>query len=129
EEAGQSLDDTLTYYGFTPPKTITSRGKSVDFYSSYATLYGDLHTASVIVLSYNHYSEKVKGLFLLYKNGSPKELSKKSDLYTRAEELVEACKDANGNYHLNGNSHYSRESVLYEVISQLESAVYDVASR
>lgn len=26
DEAGKSLDDTLTYYGFTPPKTIASRG-------------------------------------------------------------------------------------------------------
>src|SRR5438094_4412461 len=29
-EARESLDDTLTYYGFFPPKTITARGKSVD---------------------------------------------------------------------------------------------------
>src|SRR5438552_3059228 len=63
DEARQSLDDTLAYYAFTPPKTIASRGKSVDFSSYYATLYGDLHTASVMVLSYNHYSEKVKALF------------------------------------------------------------------
>lgn len=130
DEARQSLDDTLADYGFTPPKTIASRGKSVDFYSYYATLYGDLHTASVIVLSYNHYSEKVKGLFLLYKNGPTKELSKKSDLYRRAEELVEASKDTNGAYHIGGNAHSGRfDADVYEVISQLESALYDVTRR
>ena len=130
DEAGQSLDQTLTYYGFTPPTTITSRGKSVDFYSSYATVYGDLPTASVMVLSYTHHSEKVKGLFLLYKNSPPKELSKKSELYSRAEELVDACQDARGAYHMNGSSPRGHsEAAVYEVISQLESALYDVTRR
>jgi hypothetical protein len=129
-EARPSLDDTLTYYGFFPPKTITARGKSVEFYSSYATLYGDLHTASVIVLSYHHPSEKVKGLFLLYKNGPSKELTKRNDLYTRAEEVVLASKDAQGAYHIGGNAHAGRfEAKVYEVISLLESAVYDVTRR
>jgi hypothetical protein len=127
EEAKQSIADTLFYYGFTPPETVVARGKAVTFYSHYATLYGDLHNASVIVLSYNHYSEKVKGLFLLYKGGKTVELTKRSDLYRRAEELVEASKDAAGEYHINGTSHFGRfEADVYEVISQLESAMYDV---
>ena len=91
-EASRNTSETLAYYGFTPPLKVVSRGKSVDFYSHYASLYGDLRTASVIVLTYNQYSDKVKGLFLLYKNGSPKELSRKSDLYRNADTLVEASK-------------------------------------
>jgi len=130
DEAKQSTDETLTYYGFTPPATITSRGKSVAFYSYYATLHGDLHNASVIVLSYNQSSEKVRGLFLLYKGGLVKDFSKKSDLYHRADELVEATKDANGDYHINGRSHYGHyEADVYEVVSQLESALYDVTRK
>ncbi len=130
DEARSSIADTLSYYGFTAPETVVSRGKSVTFYSHYATLYGDLHNASVIVLSYNHYSEKVKGLFLLYKGGTTKELTKRSDLYRRAEELVEASKDASGEYHIHGISHYGRfEADVYDVISQLESAVYDVTRK
>jgi len=130
DEAARSLDDTLTYYGFMPPKTITSRGKSVSFYSYYASLHGDLPTASVIVLSFNHTSEKVKGLFLLYKNGQPKEFSKKNDIYHQADALVEASKDAQGNYHLGGYAHYGKhESDTLAVISQLESAIYDVTLR
>ena len=130
DEARSSIADTLSYYGFLAPETIVSRGKAVTFYSHYATLYGDLHNASVIVLSYNHYSEKVKGLFLLYKGGTTKELTKRSDLYRRAEELVEASKDASGEYHIHGNSHFGRfEADVYDVISQLESAVYDVTRK
>jgi len=114
QQLQRSIVDTLGYYDFNAPEKVTSRGKSVDFYPSYATLYGDLKTASVIVLSYHHYSEKVKGLFLLYKVGYPKELSRKSDLYARAEALV-TTKES-----------YHREAEIYEIISQLESAMYDV---
>ncbi len=69
EEARRDVLETLSYYGFTPPKRVESRGKMVDFYSHYVTLYGDLTSASVIVLSYQQSQEKVKGLFLLYKGG------------------------------------------------------------
>jgi hypothetical protein len=130
EEAKEDMLETLSYYGFKHPEKVESRGKSVDFYSYYAALYGDLLTASVVVLSYHQHNEKVKGLFLLYKDGTHKELTKRSDLYAKAAELVEASKDANGYYHINGNSHFSRfEADVYEVISQLESALYDVTSR
>ena len=133
DEARKDVLETLSYYGFTPPKTVESRGKRVDFYSHYATLHGDLRTASVIVMSYQQSSEKVKGLFLLYKGGQAVELQKRGDhktLYTKAEELVEATKDANNEYHIGGTSHYGRyESDTYEVISQLESALYDVTRK
>lgn len=126
-EASKDMMQTLVYYGFVPPTTIEVRGKSVDFHTYYATLHGDLKTASVIVLSYNHASERVKGLFLLYKNGEAKELSKKSDVYHRADELVEQSKDAQGTYRINGYTHYGKfEADVYEVISQLESATYEV---
>ena len=130
DEARRDVMETLSFYGFSPPKTVASRGKTVDFYSYYASLYGDLTTASVIVLAYSHSSEKVKGLFLLYKGGPTKELTRRSDLYHRAEELVEASKDTRGEYHIHGSSHFSRyESDIYEVISQLESALYDVTRK
>src|SRR6266581_7159025 len=121
QEMKRNLTATLAYYGFTPPEKVTARGKSTDFSPYYATLYGDLHTASVIVLSYHHYSEKVTGVFLLYKNGSTKELNKKSDLYARSEELVKATLPKNGQTWL--------EIDVYKVISQLESALYDVTRR
>ena len=133
DEARMDMLETLSFYGFIPPKTVESRGKMVDFYSHYATLHGDLRTASVIVMSYQQSREKVKGLFLLYKGGHAIELQKRGDhktLYTKAEELVEATKDANNEYHIGGTSHYGRyESDTYEVISQLESAVYDVTRK
>ncbi len=133
DDARRDIVETLSYYGFTPPTTIAGRGKMVNFYSHYASLYGDLKTASVIVLVYNQSSEKVKGLFLLYKNAPAVELHKRGDhkiLYTRAEELVEASKDSHGKYHINGHSHFgSYASDIYEVISQLESAMYDVTRR
>jgi hypothetical protein len=128
DEASRSIEATLDYYGFTPPETVTARQKTVHFYASYATLHGELPTASVIVLAYNHYHEKVKGLFLLYKHGSWKELSKKSDLYHQADALVEATKDDQGYYHLNGSSHTGKsEADVLDVVSHLESAVYDVS--
>ncbi len=85
-EAARNTSETLAYYGFTPPGQVLSRGKSTDFYSHYATLYGDLRS-SVIVLLYNQYSEKVKGLYLLYKDGPCVELGRKGDLYKRADAL------------------------------------------
>lgn len=47
EEVRRDLLETLSYYGFSAPKTVESRGRMVDFYSHYATLYGDLRSASV----------------------------------------------------------------------------------
>jgi hypothetical protein len=133
DEARKDVLETLSFYGFTPPKTVESRGKTVDFYSHYATLHGDLRSASVIVLSYQHSQEKVKALFLLYKGVHSVELHKRGDhktLYSKAEELVEATKDATNEYHIGGMSHYGRyESDIYEVISQLESAMYDVSRK
>jgi len=130
DEASRNIDATLAYYGFTPPETITARGKTVTFYSSYATLHGDLHTASVMVLEYHHYHEKVHALFLLYKHGPAKELAKKSDLYHRADALVETTKDSQGYYHLTGSSHPGKvEADTLAVVSQLESALYDVTIR
>jgi hypothetical protein len=132
DEAKEDLNATLAYYGFTAPETVESRGKSVSFTSYYARIHGDLHNASVLVLSYNHYTEKVRGEFLLYKNGKTVPLNKRGEhkaLYTRAEELVEACKDAEGVYHI-GTPHSGRyDSDMYEVISQLESAMYDVTRK
>src|SRR5207237_4559481 len=133
DEARKDVLETLSFYGFTPPKTVESRGKMVDFYSHYATLHGDLRTASVIVLSYQQSSEKVKGLFLLYKGGQAVELHKRGDhktLYAKDEELVEATKDANNEYNIGGTSHYGRyESDNYEVISQLGSGGLDCSGK
>src|SRR5947209_2490089 len=133
DEARQDLLETLSLYGFSPPKTVESRGKTVDFYSYYATLHGDLRNASVIMLSYQHSQEKTKALFLLYKGGQTVAFQKRGEhktLYAKAEELVEATKDANNEYHVGGTSHYGRyESDIYEVISQLESALYDVTRK
>ena len=43
---------------------------------------------------------------------------------------MEASKDASGEYHIHGNSHSGRfEADVYEVISQLESAFYDVTRK
>jgi len=129
-EAGRSIVETLAYYGFTPPETIASRGKTVPFRSFYATLHGDLSSASVVVLSYNEQSEKAKGLFLLYKHGAAKELHKNGDhkiLFTRADELVEASRNEQGEYTIGGTIHTSRSVFdTYEAISILESAMYDV---
>src|SRR5947209_19765026 len=133
DEARKDILETLSFYGFTPPKTVESRGKTVDFYSHYATLHGDLRSASVILLSYQHAQEKVKALFLLYKGRPAVDFHKRGDhteIYTKASELVDASKDAHGEYHIGGFSHYGRyESDVYEVISQLESALYDVTRK
>src|SRR5437588_7219999 len=96
-QAKLNKNATLEYHGFTPPEKVEARGKSLHFASYYATLYGDLHSASVMVLCYHHYSEKINVVYLLYKHGKTVELRKRGDhkaLYTRAEELVEASKDA-----------------------------------
>lgn len=133
EEAKKDVIGTLSFYGFTPPATVASRGRMVNFYAYYSTLYGDIRNASVIVLVYNQYNEKIKGVFLLYKNGEAVELQKRGDhktLYARAEALVEQTKDTRGQYHINGHIRASRyEADVYEVISQLESAMYDVTRR
>ncbi|MBV9688973.1 MAG: hypothetical protein JO202_04595 [Ktedonobacteraceae bacterium] len=126
-EPHEDMRETLGHYGFEPPETIESKGRVVDFRTYYARLHGDLRTASVIVLSYNQDTEKVKGLFLLYKHGPTKELSKKSDVYRHANELVESTKMPDGSYLINGNRQYAKwESDVLDVVSQLESAVYDV---
>ena len=126
EDPHNNVQETLAYHHFPLPEKVTSRGKTVDFNTYYARFYGKLDR-SVLVLSFDHTQEKVKGLFLLYKDGGVKEFTRRADVYHQAEELVEANKDKGGQYHIGSYPHYCKfDSDIFEVISELESAVYDV---
>ncbi len=69
--------------------------------------------------------------FLVYRGGTYNELTKKNGemklLLQRAQEAMEATKDEEGWYHV-GSYPTKRpsEASLYEIISQMESAMYDV---
>src|SRR5713226_4748714 len=79
-EASKSLQETLVHYSSFPPKTVTYRERTVEYDSYYATLYGTIATSSVIVLSFDKRStEIVKGLYLLYNDGTHKELAKRGE--------------------------------------------------
>ena len=72
--------------------------------------------------------------FLSYKEGTFRELTKRDaemkDLLRQATEIVEESKDENGWYQLGEYPvKYIRGSVLYQVVSQIASAVYDVRCR
>jgi hypothetical protein len=111
---------------------VAYRDRTVAYNGYYATLFGHVDTASVIVLSFEKKSsETVKGQFLLYNDGTHKELAKRGEhksLFTRAQALLGATKDEAGYYHLPSGTTTSAlyEEDSYPIISQLESAMFDV---
>ncbi len=132
DDASKDLDESLNYHGFVPPKTVTFRDRTVEYNDYYATLFGNVNTASVIVMSFDKRgSETVKGQFLLYNDGTHKELAKRGEhkqLFTRSQALLEATKDTEGTYHLPNGSTTTllTDEDCYPLISQLESAMFDV---
>jgi len=129
---GKDIAYTLKQHQFTPPAQYKPL-KSTDLirlHPSHFTVYGDLHSASVIVVDYNDYYDKVHVAFLLYKHAGHKELTKRGEgkvLWEKAQTMLERTK--RGSYYLINGHEQSRiwESDIYRLISQMESAVYDIS--
>jgi hypothetical protein len=72
--------------------------------------------------------------FVLYKGGAFRELTKRESemkqLLDQATAIVEESKDEDGWYHIgNGLTRHRSDTAIYEVVSQIAGAVYDVKLR
>jgi hypothetical protein len=129
-EAFESISLTLAYWGFPDVDTIELEGTLVELDPIDASIFGDLKTNSVVVLSKRKKGGRLEVTFLCYKHGTCVYLDKAKG-YTRkvwreAESKYLATKDARGRYHY--KDRLSRQPSLsdeYCLLSDLESARYD----
>jgi len=130
DSPNKNLHETLTHWGFSVPAYYT-HPKHGDhrLWPLNWRIYGQIPTASVLVVE-NRYDSKLMATFLVYRGGTFKELTKKNGetklLLQRAQDAIAATKDAEGWYHVGQYpTKWISEAKLYEVISEMESAVYD----
>jgi len=132
EKAEKDVFQTITHWQFSLPTTYTTPHGEMPLHRSEWKLYGDLPSASVIVAEHTSYSSpRFTAVFLAYKEGIYRELTKRDGemkrLVQKARETVEATRGSDGQYHV--GKYPTREvwdSQVYEVISAMESAVYNV---
>ncbi len=131
-EAERSIYHTLQHWDFPVPTDYVGPKGETKLWQSYWNIYGQVNQASVVVIEYSqNYGDRLRVAFLSHKNSVCKELTKKDPegkrLLKQAREMVEATKDAEGYYHVNG-SEVSQllDTHTYGIISALESAVYNV---
>lgn len=132
EKAVKDTRRTLVHWGFPFPATYKTGQEEITLYPHDWKIHGDLRGASVIVLEYNHYSPpRFSAVYLSYKADAYRELTKRDGemkrLLQRARETVEATRGSDGQYHI-GNHATSEiwNSQVYEVVSAMESAVYNI---
>ncbi len=129
-EAYESISLTLAYWGFPDVASVELEGKPVELDPTDATIYGDLKTNSVVVVSKRKKAGRLEVSFLSYKNGPCVYLDKAKG-YTRkvwreAESQYLATKDARGRYHYKERvSRQPFQSDIYCLLSDNESAKYD----
>jgi hypothetical protein len=104
----RSITRTLEYWGFPlPPKTISIQGRAVKV-EEYWRIFGDIQTANVLVLYYEHFDgtslEKphLMVAYLTYKDGRFMLVNEHQEdmqaMFEKAREKLEATKDDRGNY-------------------------------
>ena len=111
---------TLEHWHFTLPVEYDYQDQTLQFDNADWNLYGDPRTSSVIVAE-KPYNRKLKFVFLLYREGGYKELTKrdkagKSLLAGTKETLKRA----------NSESSSIEEEDIYSVVAQMENAIYNV---
>jgi hypothetical protein len=132
EKAVKDVYRTMVHWGFPVPTTYTTAQGEIPLHRSDWRLHGDLWEASVIVAEYEGHRPSLA--FLLYKEGTYKELSKRDSetkwLLQRARETINATRGQDGRYHVGAYPTYTIfDSQVYAVVSAMESAVYEVQHR
>jgi hypothetical protein len=125
----QSNYDTITYWGFPVPATVTRGDKEKILTSSYWHLYGNFRENQAIVIKYHeYYGDHLVVAFLVFKDGTILELNKRKGeiqkLFKRAREKLVSTKDSKGVYHLGEGWTTSmiEDGHLYPVIADLANA-------
>jgi hypothetical protein len=132
-EPSQDISYSLKQHHFVLPERYkpNKASEEIQLSASHFTLYGDLQTASVLVADYVDSADKIYVTFLLYKNGGDKELTKRREgkvLLERAEAMLQRTRLPNGEYLIDGRRQSKIwEGDIYKVISQMESAVYNIS--
>ncbi len=133
DKPSSDIGYTLRQHAFTLPEQYKPPKATEEILldASHFTVYGDLQTASVLVADYADSADKQYITFLLYKHDGYKELTKRREgkvLLERATAMLERTKLPNGYYLIDGHER-SRiwESDIYKIISQMESAMYNIS--
>ncbi len=132
-EAQQDSYQTLLHWDFPVPLVYQPpRGEKVQLYPSSWSIYGNLQ-ASVVVIE-RYYDQKHTATFLSYKYGEYRELTKRDAdmkrLLEQATDILAESKGDDGYYQYgDSTSRQIRDWWVYEVVSQIAAAVYDVKLR
>ncbi len=132
-EAQQDSYQTLLHWDFPVPTVYQPpRGEAVQLYPNTWSIYGNLQASVVVIEKY--YDEKHTVTFLSYKNGQYRELTKRDAemkrLMDQATDILEESKGEDGFYKYGeSSSRQIRDWWIYEVVSQIAAAVYDVKLR
>ncbi len=129
-EAEESISLTLAYWNLPDVVTVELDGKPVELDTADTTIYGDLKTNSVVVVSKRKKAGRLEVPFLSYKNGTCVYLDKAKGrtrkVWREAESQYLATKDARGRYHYKERvSRQPFQSDIYCLLSDNESAKYD----
>jgi len=131
--AQQDTYQTLVHWGFGVPAVYRPpRGEEVKLYPHSWTVYGNLFSSVVVIEK--SYDQKHPATFLSYTNGTFRELTKRDAdmkrLLEEATDILEESKGEDGSYQYEGtSSNRIRDSWVYEVVSLIAAAVYDVKVR
>ncbi len=133
DEPKQDVYQTLLHWEFPVPAVYKPpRGEEVQLYTSSWSIYGDVRSS--VVVGEKYYEPKHTCTFLLYKGGAFRELTKRDSemkqLLDQAADIVEESKDGDGWYHIGNHlTRHRSDTAVYEVVSQIAGAVYDVKLR
>lgn len=124
----RDIYQTLLYWGFKLPETVTRNGQEKNLNDRAWSIYGNFRELPVIVIKYKeYYGDHTEALFFVYKDRLAVEVNKRlkavSQVFKQARMQLEATKDRLGQYHY-GDDHVTfqlEESHLYPVVAELLS--------
>src|SRR5258708_29567751 len=126
--AYKSVCDTLLYWGFMVPETVTRNGTERRLDRSSWSIYGDFQHHPVIVVKYHeYYGDHLETAFFVYKDKLAVEVNKRQkavqQLFRQARQQLEATRDGSGAYHIGNDwtTYHIEEGHLYPIISELLS--------
>ncbi len=130
-EPYQSSYQTLKYWGYPVPKKLVRDDTELELSTWHWVIYGDVKQNSVLYIEYDpRYSDQKPIAFLTTKHGEYEEVQRRKGkyqkLFKQARAVLEATKDKNGYYHVNGHDVYGLyDSYIYETVAVIASTEHD----
>ena len=130
-EPQMSTFATLLYWGFPVPTYVMRAEKQIELSTWEWYIYGDVKTNSVLYIHHRpRLDSSVDVAFLTYRHGETQEVNKRRKYFQRlfkeARARLEATRDAQGYYHVNGHEVAGiYDAYLFEGVAEIASGEYD----